>query len=137
MPRSPALIPPVLARAAARFARQRVRRTQRRLPPGLWEQAATLARQFGVSRTAQALGLNFTRLRQLAQAPAPGGTLPASRPSPSFVEVLQPSGFAPAQGVVEFERRDGTRARIRFPDGNWEDGVCLALRLWETNPCSK
>jgi hypothetical protein len=39
--------------------------------------------------------------------------------------------------VIEFERRDGTRARIRFPEGNWEAGISLALKLWEGEACSK
>ena len=137
MPKPLAPLPPALTRASSRFARWRVSRKHRRLPPQLLQQAATLARQFGVCRTAQALRLNYTRLRQLAEAPAAGESHTAPRSGLRFVEVLQPGGCAAGEGVVEFERVDGTRARIRFPCGHWEDGVALALRLWEAPPCSK
>lgn len=139
MPRSLTPLPPALARAAARFARWRAVKTHRRLPPRLCQQATTLARQYGVSRTAQALGMNYARLRQLTQAPATmASALTPPRSRPGFVEVLPPGPFASAdECVLELERPDGTRARMRLPGGRWEDWGALAGRLWGGAPCSK
>jgi hypothetical protein len=105
----------------------------------VWEQATTLARQYGVSRTAQALDLNYTRLRQLIEAPSTiANALTPPRSVPGFVEVLPPGPFASAaECVLELERPDGTRARMRLPGGRWEDWGALAGRLWEAKPCSK
>jgi hypothetical protein len=115
MSRAPALLPRPLSQAAARFERYRSRRRLRRIPPRLWDLAASLAQRFGVSRTSQVLGLNYSRLKELAaRAPSepPGGT-----PRPQFVEWLPQAGSAPSECVVEFERPDGAKARIRLQGG--------------------
>lgn len=114
-----------------------IRRTERRLGVGLWEEAATLARQFGVSRTAHALGLSYARLKEQAQAERTSEALPAVGSGPRFVEVLPPSGFAPVECVLEWQRADGVHARLRLPGGSWDEWTALAQRLLEVGPCSK
>lgn len=137
MPRPANPLPNPLARAADRFARRRAIRTHRRLTPCLWEQATILARRFGVSKTAQALGLNYTRLRQRAQTPASAGPRPPRQSKPRFVEVLHANPLAHPEGVLELERPDGARARIHLPGGRFDDWAALARSLWEAPTCSK
>jgi hypothetical protein len=137
MRRSRTCVPAALSRAAAQFNRRRVRGSGRRLPPKLWKQAVGLARQFGISRTAHALGLNYTRLKELTEPKATLEALPTPEPVPRFVEVLGSGGLAGVQGVLELERADGSRARLRLPGGSWDDWCALAQSLWGATPCSK
>lgn len=117
MSRTPGSMPGPLAQAAARFARYRSRRRLRRISPDLWELATSLAQRFGVSRTSQALGLNYSRLKDLAKTAAGKPLGGAVLAPPQFVEWLPQAGSAPTECVVEFERPDGTKARIRLQGG--------------------
>lgn len=137
MRRSPTSMPPALARAAIQFNRRRIRRTERRLGARLWAEAGSLARQFGVSRTAHALGLNYTRLKEQAGADPTFEALPKAPSSPRFVEVLPPGGLGPVECILEWERADGVHARLRLPGGSWDEWTALAQRLLEVGPCSK
>src|ERR1035437_8735811 len=56
------------------------------IPKALWISAAEAARENGVSRTAQILGLEYGKLKRLAEA----GTVAAKRAEkpPTFVELI-------------------------------------------------
>ena len=117
MSRSPAVLPSPLSQAAARFERYRSRRRLRRIPPDLWALATSLAQRFGVARTSQALGLNYTRLKDLSKTAAGKPLGGAVLAPPQFVEWLPQAGSAPSECVVEFERPDGAKARIHLHGG--------------------
>lgn len=103
---------------------RRMRPRPRAMPEPLWDEAATLARELGVYRVAQALRLNFDTLKRRAKH---SGTRTAQRRvlarampvAHGFVEVtglaeLGAAGLA-GQTVVEVVSSDGARLSIRMP----------------------
>ena len=90
---------------------RRGRRAGSRIPERIWEQAAVLAREHGVSRVAAALRLEYSSLKERVESEEDGLETPA------FVE-LAPTGPGSGSGVVvEVERPDGARMTIRM-DGS-------------------
>src|SRR3954447_12831817 len=80
-------LPPDLVRGRSRFQAWRgQRKAGGRIPEALWAMATRLAKAHGVGRTAAALGLDYYRLKQRAEA-APGE--PRSS-GPAFVELAPP-----------------------------------------------
>lgn len=86
------------------------RRPGSRMPLELWTSAAEYARRDGPSRIAQALGLDYSKLKRLANESVT--QLAASVDLPRFVEV---SISPPSRSVcsVDLERPDGARMRVR------------------------
>ena len=90
-------LPPALADEAARLEAFRKNRKARILPDGIWHRAAALARQFGRTRTAKVLRLDYGRLKkELEQSQV----IPSDQPNPTFVEL-------PAVGSVQKQTVDG------------------------------
>jgi hypothetical protein len=82
------------------------------MPAALWQEAAQLAQHHGVNPIAQALGLEYYALkRHMVEVRDAEG---ANRPA--FVEVSVPPPVTMPDCVVEMERPDGARMRIRLPD---------------------
>jgi hypothetical protein len=109
-----------LAELAERF--EQWRRTRARahesIPVPLWDQAVTLSRVLSDSQVAKRLRLSQTDLkkRRLAQASPALNKMPA--PAPPFVELTPPAPGPAASSeplLVEFERPDGARMRLRYP----------------------
>src|SRR3954447_1759814 len=100
-------LPPDLVRVRSRFQAWRGRRKAGgRIPQPLWELATRLAKAHGVSRTAAVLGLDYYRLKELAD-PAPGES--KSR-GPAFVELAAPVLVGKR---CRFELDDGAGATLR------------------------
>src|SRR5262245_28620636 len=97
-------LPERLVRAAARFAAwRRSHVAHSRIPRFLWNAAVNLAREFGVSRTAITLSLNYGDLKKRVESKlsASRHVLPAEHQS--FVE-LSTSGFpTPRECLIELE----------------------------------
>ena len=102
------------------------RKGRARIPESLWIAAGELARKHGVNPVSRALGLEFNRLRQMAEASSPGnrkGTPPA------FVEVIAaPEAVAP-QCALELEGKGG-KLRIEWR-GTASDVASFSRMLWE------
>ena len=112
--RLPSRLPPRLEAGRRRFEHWRSHREGRsRIPDPVWQSAVTLAREFGVHRTAKALRLNCDSLRaRVSSANADEPTSPATQPT--FVELMP--GKAPGSGqcVVEFDDGHGARMCVRL-----------------------
>ena len=109
-----------LAELAERFEQWRRTRANAHepIPAPLWDQAVTLSRVLSDSKVAKRLRLSQTDLkrRRLGQ-PVPA---PDKRPTPAppFVELTAPTPYSAASNeptLVEFERPDGARMRLRYP----------------------
>lgn len=97
------------------------------IPEPLWVAAGKLAREHGVNPVSQALGLEFNRLRQMAET----GRAPTSRKRtpPAFVEVIAPpESFAP-QCAIDLEGKHG-KLRIQWR-GTARDLAGFSRMLWE------
>ena len=100
-------------------------RPRARLPEHLWREAAQLAREQGINRTARALRLDYYSLKRHATEAT------ASRqPAPEFLEILPSVMPAPRPPcTVELEDASGVKLRIGLPGGAVPDLAAL-VRLF-------
>jgi hypothetical protein len=98
-----------------------------RLPEELWAAAIKLARRHGVYPTARALGLEYNKLKRLAQST---GQPQKGLPAPTFVELIaaQPAGGSPCR--IEMEGPGGGRMTIELPLASAELVVSLCRVVW-------
>jgi hypothetical protein len=121
-------VPPQLIRAAARFAdwrRNRVMGT--RIPKALWASAVRLARQFGISRTATCLKLDYYEIKKHLKSVAPSAIKTSvAKQTPAFVEWPTSSFPTPAECVIELENAAGSKMRIHLKGSHAPDLVALS-----------
>jgi hypothetical protein len=89
-----------------------------------------LARRYGVSPVAQALGVNYSGLKAHLVASASAPTSPMGVVPAQFVEVplrVQPDE---SQWVIELEDRCGSRLMLRLAQSNSASVLALAQGLW-------
>jgi hypothetical protein len=104
------VIPIEMSKVYRRLERWRSSSTGRRpIPASLWASAADLARQHGVNRTAQALRLEYNKLKEMVDSTSPVARRRAVKPA--FVELLPASVTSSAEATIEVE---GPRGRIRI-----------------------
>jgi hypothetical protein len=96
------------------------------MPSHLWEEAADLARAHGVNPIAQALGLEYYALK----ARADGCDRRTAMSRPGFVEVAMcaPPPTPTLDRVVEAERPDGAKMRVRL--SSQEDLLAVLASFW-------
>lgn len=134
-------IPHGMRRVYRRFQRWRSAHTARLpIPARLWAAAVELAREHGVSPTAQALHLEYGKLRRLMESASPvvksrRVKAPAARRSrpiapPAFVELMTspPTGSAPC--VIEMENAQGAKLKIHLARPEAVDWVALCRAFW-------
>lgn len=119
-------IPPVLARAEARFRDWRGKRTiGARIPESLWTLAVKLAIAHGVCRTASALDLDYYSLKKRLEA---GDELQPGF-KPAFVEL--PASLAVGrQCTFELGNGAGSTLRIQLVGYDAADVAALSCSLW-------
>ena len=112
---------------------RRTRRHKReRIPEALWEAIGRLARGYGVSRSARALGVDYYDLKQ--RSATPNGKSHATSGSSGFVEVHLPMPMAPAPCVIELEDCSGTRMVMRLPGATAAEAAALVEAFRRTQP---
>ena len=109
------------------------RRVGERIPPRLWDAAASATVKHGAYRVARELNLDYAVLkRRAAQAT---GDASAGTPRPHFVELMAAQGLAmapvsEAQCVVELANARGATMRLQLR-GNALDGLpALCHAFW-------
>jgi hypothetical protein len=161
MAAEPSEIPHGMQRIYQRFARWRGAHPGVRLPipPRLWKAAAQVARDQGVCRAAQALRLEYGKLKRMAESDGVPVTLasrkgrrnrrsaaslhavagvPARKASrgrsaaalPSFLEVVGSSAMAGSECVIELEGAQG-KMRIQWKGIGAPDLAALGRVLLE------
>ena len=94
--------------------------------------ATRLADAHGVSRTAAALGLDYYRLKERAEA---AGSEP--RPSgPAFVELTSPVMGA-KRCRLELDNGSGASMRVQLVGYDAADVEALARRFWDAESCCR
>lgn len=128
-----------LAKLQQQLAAWRKSRTspRQRIPPGLWQQAAKLARHCGVCRVSEVLHLNYYGLKRRLSRPIPprrevSAPLPgwvADRPA--FVELPLVSGSGLGNGGcrVEVEQREGAKLVLHLARDHSDPLAALSLVL--------
>ncbi|MBA3417020.1 MAG: hypothetical protein H0U10_17505 [Chloroflexia bacterium] len=118
--------PPDLVRARNRFQVWRgQRKAGDRIPQALWEMATRLAKAHGVSRTATALGLDYYRLKKLAEVAA----AEPRASGPAFVELTSPLTAA-KQCRVELDNGSGATMRVQLVGYDAADVEALSRGFW-------
>ena len=120
--------PAALSRAQRKIEQWRTRRRPRtRIPEELWREAAQLACEHGINRTARALRLDYYALKKRAAAAARSGER-----APEFVEILPGGLSAPGpQCTIEVEEPGGAKLRIHLQGGDLPDVAALTRVLRE------
>lgn len=86
------------------------------MPAGLWDEASSLARDFGVHRVKSALGLNYESLKRRVEG---GGAEGGGAAKAGFIELRGTQLLEPAMGpVVEVAAADGGRLTVRLATGS-------------------
>jgi hypothetical protein len=80
-----------------------------RIPEFLWRLAVRLARSHGVSRTSDALGVDYYSLKERSEAPAPEA--PSARSA--FIELPVPAVVG-KQCLIEVDSGTGARMRVQL-----------------------
>lgn len=130
-------VSPRLLRAASRFAAwRRTHVPHSRIPNFLWTAAVKLAADFGVSRTATVLRLNYYDLKKHIEGKASlsGRALPPRRMSAlermPFVELPASAFPIPGECLIELENAAGSKMRIHLKGVHGPDLVTLSGVFW-------
>jgi hypothetical protein len=128
--RAPYEVPTELREAKQRFEEWRSSHSGRwPIPEALWTLAAELAARHGVFRTAQALRLDYTKLKRHSGTSTPLPK-PVSAPQAAFVELITSPAAQTCECVIEVEGPRG-RMRIEWKGPGTPDLAGLSRMLWE------
>jgi hypothetical protein len=119
-------LPRGLARARSKFEAWRgQRRAGERIPESLWRMAVRLVGSHGVSRTSEALGVDYYSLKERSEAPAPEA--PSARSA--FIELPVPAVVG-KRCVIEMDNSTGVRMRVQLVGYDADEIEPLARTLW-------
>ena len=105
---------------------RRMRSRRAKLPESIWDAAAELGREHGVYAVAQALRLDYMRLKKrLGEV----GDRRPNKSKPVFVELITPPPAACEECLIEIESARGGKMRIHWPVRVAPDWSGL-LRAW-------
>ena len=112
MAKSTTGLPGPLAHGVRRFEKWRSMRTTHRIPAELWSVAAELGGEYGLSRTARVLRIDYYALKKRIDACSSDREEAVA--APAFVEILTTPGSSDLSGCqVEFEGPSGRKMRIQ------------------------
>ena len=130
---SNSVLPAPMAKVCRHFEQWRSQQeTRRRLPDHLWSLAVELAREYGVSKTARILNLDYNRLKARSKHPVFKECVDET-PTVEFMELLSDRTHSPVECTVECEQGQGTKIRIQLKGPDWPDLTGLCARLWSTD----
>ena len=98
------------------------------MPEELWAAATKIARRHGVYPTARALGLEYNKLKRLAQ---PTGQSQKELPAPTFVELIAAQSAGGSECRIEMEGPRGGRVKIELPTASgFGKGTPARMNWW-------
>ena len=120
-------VPAEVKRLAGRLEAHRQRQGKgRRIPEEIWRTAASLAQEHGVSVVAQALRLDYYKLKERAAVEEYEGCSPGA-----FLEFRAAEGaLGASQCAIELETAGGHKMTMRLPALSGEDALELATAFW-------
>ena len=127
------ILPAKLAEGCRHFEQWRSRQQTRcRLPEHLWSLAVGLAREYGVSKTARILHLDYHRLKQRTQRPV-FKNYTTEPPSMQFMEIMPENLSRRVDCTVECEDAHHTKIRIELKGSEWPELTRLCSQLWNSD----
>ncbi len=128
--RSNSVLPAKLAEGCRHFEQWRSQhQTRRRLPGNLWSLATELAREYGVSKTARILRLDYQRLKLRSQRPVFKNYTPETS-AVQFMELIPDKAHHPVQCTIECEQLHKAKIRIELKGPDWPNLTTLCSTLW-------
>jgi hypothetical protein len=125
-------LPARLAGVRRRFERwRRTRKGHGRIPVSLWDAAAVMAGRYGLSRTANALGVNYQRLQKHLGPKMAATSGQEAGGEARFVELTP---FAPrdtSECLLEWEDADGAKMRVHLQGIGMPDLMALGRSFWD------
>jgi hypothetical protein len=114
---------------------RRSRKGLSRVPSPLWAAAVKVAGRFGVSRTAQALGVNYNALkrrleRQAAAAPKESEEIAST----AFLELTPSPRAGSCQCTLELENASGAKMRVHLQSAEAPDLAGLVRSFQDYEP---
>jgi hypothetical protein len=108
---------------------RRTHKPRSRLPEHLWALAAHLAREYGLSKTARTLRLDYHGLKKRSALVVSDE---ASKPiaASSFLELLPAGPHMPVECTIECEDGQGARIRIHLTGRELPDLAALSSSLF-------
>jgi hypothetical protein len=129
-PATSPVLPDQLVRVHRRLERWRQTRRHRcPIPEALWIASASVARDFGLGRTARALRLDYYTLKKRLDA-----LVPAAAAESPFVELVPPSSVVAAECTIEMEHPGGAKLRIHLKGAGVPDWAALSQAFWGAAP---
>ena len=118
-------VPLSLSRLERRFALWRAkRRPGQRIPKSLWKSAANAAAQYGLSRTALLLKLDYYSLQKHV------GEASSVSPQAAFIELPPGPLQAMNECLIEWEDVAGARLRVHLKGHGTPDLLALNRDFW-------
>jgi hypothetical protein len=132
-------LPAGLARLRQRFEHsRRTRKARSHIPGSLWAAAVSMAKTYGVNRTAKALRLDYYSLKKRVEqavvadhgfAAIPAGA-PEGSPAATFLELASPASAGACDCTLELENASGGKMRVRLKSLEVPDLAALSQGFW-------
>jgi hypothetical protein len=107
---------------------RRTRKHRDRIPDSLWNAMTELAREFGVSRVSQVMGVEYYGLKERVQGSASVG--PSINNQAAFVELPIPAPTRQSECLVELEDGRGAKMTLRLAPGSGNEVLLLVQAFW-------
>lgn len=121
----------LLSDARGQFGRwRRSRKRGARIPEALWRAAAAAGQEHGVSKTAQALRLDYYTLKKRVESGAEERPVAAPSSEVKFLEIPLGAASARPECVIEFEDAQGARLRVELQGSALAELETVARSLW-------
>jgi len=128
-------LPARLERAQRRFERwRRARKIPSRIPEPVWAAAARMAGTYGLSRTAQALRVNYSALKRRVGEGAAAAGGPEKGAVATFLELAPPARLGSCQCTLELEDASGAKMRVHLQGAEAPDLAALSRSFWNPGP---
>ena len=105
-------------------------KTRSQLPDHLWSLAVDLAREYGFSKTAQTLRVEYNKLKSKSRLLEACSDRPSPGPTGNFLE-LRPDGvLTQFECTIDCQRAPNQTIRIQLKGPHWPEITGLCERLW-------
>jgi len=129
--RSNSELPPKLLQGRQAFEQWRSKKkTRRQLPDHLWSLAVDLAREYGFSKTAQTLRLEYNKLKSKSRLLEVPSNRPNPGPAGTFLELQSDEVLTQFECTIDCQRGPSQTIRIQLKGPHWPEITGLCERLW-------
>jgi hypothetical protein len=112
---------------------RRTRKPPSRIPDAFWAAAVTMAKTYGVNRTARTLRLDYYSLKERVDRRA--GATPDIKPVPMpFVELANLPTAGSCLCRLKLESADGVKMRVQLRSVTMPDLAAISRSFWNQQP---